>query len=442
LECGSTVDSRTRSLPIEGTKESGGRRRLLLLLGLLIACESNVRQGAPAESIPALQGVADAGPLRVGDACRGRTLPQIEQPLFPTVSLVMPDGTARLIDPAVTDLSDFQYGTPVCLADAATPDGYFSYLCAADQHCADGYCDNALSRGERTFCRSECGSDADCGGRRCCGDSTLLTCGPTFASDRRGCHCETPADGGPAREAPSTCGRCDFSCCGSQCLNLGNDDRNCGACGHVCGADAPFCNNGTCSAPACMPGVSNADGGTCENCCGDRCCGAGEHCCAVPNQITVSMACVSEDVPCPVGCVTCMCAAPDTPIETPDGERAIDSLAVGDRVVSVERGVRVIVPIARVVRTPAPPSHVIVQVVLADGRIVEMSPGHPTADGRTFADLAPGERLGEVAIAGVQLVPYAHSYTVDILPASTSGVYFAAGAAVGSTLLAADSAGR
>jgi hypothetical protein len=67
--------------------------------------------------------------------------------------------------------------------------------------------------------------------------------------------------------------------------------------------------------------------------------------------------------------------------------------------------------------------------------VLRISPRHPTADGRWFADLAPGDHLGEVAVLAVRVVPYDMEETFDILPASTTGHYFAAGALVGSTLL-------
>jgi hypothetical protein len=63
-----------------------------------------------------------------------------------------------------------------------------------------------------------------------------------------------------------------------------------------------------------------------------------------------------------------------------------------------------------------------------------MSPGHPTADGRFFGDLEVGDDLGGIEIVGAALVPYRESHTHDILPASDTGVYFAGGVPVGSTL--------
>jgi hypothetical protein len=76
----------------------------------------------------------------------------------------------------------------------------------------------------------------------------------------------------------------------------------------------------------------------------------------------------------------------------------------------------------------------VVRVTSTDGRVLEISPGHPTADGRTFGDLRAGTRLDGAVITSAQVVPYRHAYTYDILPMSQSGDYFAAGMLIGSTL--------
>ena len=122
-----------------------------------------------------------------------------------------------------------------------------------------------------------------------------------------------------------------------------------------------------------------------------------------------------------MGCVTCMCASPDTPVDTPEGERAIGELSPGDLVFSMEGGERVIVPVLRVNRTPVPPEHAMARVLFADGRAIAMSPGHPTADGRSFGDLAPGDRLGVREIQSVQSVPYGYAFTGPLLARQLSG---------------------
>ncbi|MEP6653143.1 MAG: hypothetical protein ABJA82_07275 [Myxococcales bacterium] len=102
---------------------------------------------------------------------------------------------------------------------------------------------------------------------------------------------------------------------------------------------------------------------------------------------------------------------------------------------SQHRGTLMAVPIVATSRSAVRHHHV-VRVTLESGRIVEMSAGHPTTDGRTFGDLIVGAYLGSVRVAMVQVVAYEHPFTYDILPASDSGTYVAAGALVGSTMAA------
>jgi CubicO group peptidase (beta-lactamase class C family) len=98
-----------------------------------------------------------------------------------------------------------------------------------------------------------------------------------------------------------------------------------------------------------------------------------------------------------------MCAAPDTPIATPQGDRPISELAPGDLVYSVEAAGVVVVPILRVGSTPVV-NHRVVRVELAGGTVLEVSAGHPTADGRTFADLLNGGQLGGTRLLGRKTV--------------------------------------
>jgi hypothetical protein len=128
------------------------------------------------------------------------------------------------------------------------------------------------------------------------------------------------------------------------------------------------------------------------------------------------------------------CAAPDTPIATPAGERPIAELRVGDLVYSVDRAAIRVVPVVRVGSTPVSGHHVM-RLVLADGVVLEIRPGHPTADGRLFSELKAGAKLDEQhVIVSAEIIPYRHERTYDILPQSSSGAYFAGGALIGSTL--------
>jgi hypothetical protein len=127
------------------------------------------------------------------------------------------------------------------------------------------------------------------------------------------------------------------------------------------------------------------------------------------------------------------CNAPDTPIATPSGNRPIAALASGDLVYSIHQGQMSIVPIAEA-RRQAQHDHHVMRLQLATGVVLHISPTHPTADGRTLGDLAADDRLDGVRVVSAELVPYRHSHTYDILPASDTGTYYAGGVLVGSTL--------
>ncbi len=139
------------------------------------------------------------------------------------------------------------------------------------------------------------------------------------------------------------------------------------------------------------------------------------------------------DGTCPVGCPGCVCASPDTPIATPAGDVPIAALRAGDLVYSMHHGALAIVPIRQTHREPVSHHHV-VRITLESGAVLEISARHPTADGRSFADLSRGDRLDGVAIQSTAVIPYAQPYTYDVLPDSDSGSYFAGGVLIGSTL--------
>jgi hypothetical protein len=165
-----------------------------------------------------------------------------------------------------------------------------------------------------------------------------------------------------------------------------------------------------------------------------QCCDPGQLCCLIMAGPWSTQCVDPVDGTCPVGDPLAVCAAPDTPVATPDGDRPMADLAVGDLVYSVHERAIVAVPLTRVHQTPVS-DHEVVRVVLSSGRTLEVSAPHPTADGRTFGDLGAGDLLDGVPIVSVEPIAYPHGFTHDILPASETGTYFAAGVAIGSTLL-------
>jgi hypothetical protein len=125
-------------------------------------------------------------------------------------------------------------------------------------------------------------------------------------------------------------------------------------------------------------------------------------------------------------------------IATPQGDRPIAELDVGDLVYSIDGDAIVAVPILATKREPAQ-GHAVPRLSLKDGGVLEISAGHPTADGRFFADLRPGDHLGQAQVEAVVTVPYRYAFTHDILPASSTHAYFAGGALIGSTFDSGDS---
>jgi hypothetical protein len=102
------------------------------------------------------------------------------------------------------------------------------------------------------------------------------------------------------------------------------------------------------------------------------------------------------------------------------------------------RGQRITGVVLETGHMQAPLGHEVVRLSLADGRTLTVSPGHPTADGRTVGVLRPGDRYDGTLVARATLIPYA-GVTWDLLPSGPTGTYFVNGVLLGSTLLHAGS---
>ncbi len=266
---------------------------------------------------------------------------------------------------------------------------------------------------------------------------------PTHALDAGGPGVDAAAnaDAGyvcPLPPAPSCCilgpGGCTES---SSPATYGGNDH----CAYVCEGNGQIYPDGSCPAPC--DDAGSADASSTDPCPPGTC--------RFPNE--PSSAClppggpISNQLPdggpalggcCACGADgfcsgACICASPDTPIATPAGERSIASLVVGDLVYSIDHARKLAVPIREIHRTPVK-NHRVVEVVLRDGPTLRISPVHPTADGRVFADLRAGDWLGGREVVSASVVPYGHDATYDILPDSDTGTYFAGGALIGSTL--------
>ncbi len=235
--------------------------------------------------------------------------------------------------------------------------------------------------------------------------------------------------GGRSGDCNPPCGT-GLLCCAGKCVNAANDILNCGSCGNTCAQQHPFCDQGTCEDAPCKGAACTVN----AFCCGTNCCGLNQLCCVVPVGPVGPPQCTDPvDGTCPPGNPGGICAHPDTPVATPLGERAINSLRVGDLVYSVDRGAITAVPIVSVIQRPVS-DHVVVRAQLDTGAVLSISPLHPTADGRSFAELKPGDDLMGATVLRVERVAYDAPFTHDILPRSETGSYFAGGALIGSSL--------
>jgi hypothetical protein len=132
-------------------------------------------------------------------------------------------------------------------------------------------------------------------------------------------------------------------------------------------------------------------------------------------------------------CPICLAAA--TTIHTPNGPVRVTEIRVGMIVwTEAEDGSRVAAPVVAVGSMSVPAGHMMVHLVLRDGRELLVSPGHKTGDGRPLGALNQGDRVDGSTVVRWELVPYAGERTYDFLPAGATGHYWANGILLSSTL--------
>lgn len=132
----------------------------------------------------------------------------------------------------------------------------------------------------------------------------------------------------------------------------------------------------------------------------------------------------------PNGCPYPICLSPDTRIKTNTIQKRVADIKEGDLVLTDnEKPVKVLKTNKVEVK-----NHKILKVTLNDATVLEVSPGHPTADGRLFKDLKWGDSLDKRLVVEIKQILYNYKYTYDILPDSSTGNYYANGVLIGSTL--------
>jgi hypothetical protein len=151
----------------------------------------------------------------------------------------------------------------------------------------------------------------------------------------------------------------------------------------------------------------------------------------IDGVVTVTSRTPSGPPPCPI------CLAASTLIDTPAGAVRVTDIVPGMTVWTASPdGTRVAAMVLEAGSTQVPAGHLMVHLTLADGREIQASPGHLTADGSPLGTLSVGDRLDGSTVARWELLPYVGDRTYDLLPAGPTGTYWANGILLSSTLAA------
>jgi len=130
-----------------------------------------------------------------------------------------------------------------------------------------------------------------------------------------------------------------------------------------------------------------------------------------------------------------ICLARGTLIDTPGGPVPVEQIHTGMTVWTVDESrLRVPAGVAEIAQTAVPPSFQVIMVKLNDGRTVTASPGHPSADGRALGDHKIGDTLDGMLVTAVGYMTYNGNTTYDLLPGGATGLYWANGILLKSTL--------
>ena len=130
-----------------------------------------------------------------------------------------------------------------------------------------------------------------------------------------------------------------------------------------------------------------------------------------------------------------ICLARGTLIDAPGGPVPVEQLSKGMAVWTVdESGERVAAVVNETASTPVPSSFQVIRVIVNDGRSVTASASHPSAAGQALGGYQVGDTLDGALVVEVERLAYDSGATYDLLPSGSTGLYWANGVLLRSTL--------
>jgi hypothetical protein len=255
--------------------------------------------------------------------------------------------------------------------------------CAADHYCDGGTCLPKRAVGEMCDDAGQC-ANGTCVDGYCCDGACTGQCEA----------CDVPSHEGQCFQVTGAPHGTRSACTGS------------GVCQGACGSSRPACDYPTvqCRTQSCSAGSltmsANCSAGNCPapvtTSCSPYVCAGATSC---RTSCDVQSDCASTAFYCDLVSRTCQitCFAAGTPVDTPSGLRAIETLQRGDLVYGfdVQRGERTMERVLEVERKLTAGG--LVRMRLGDGSFVDVTPEHPvwTEDGGfvRVAELASGDKL-------------------------------------------------
>lgn len=198
------------------------------------------------------------------------------------------------------------------------------------------------------------------------------------------------------------------------------------------GATEPGYNTGDYDGTVLSPTQDGTGSGASSGCKTNADCVSGYECVDVSPVVRegiVNMQCHLIGSPLPI------CLSGEAKISVPGGNVLVKEMKEGAAIWTVDQsGKKIAGTVLAFGKTAAPAGHKVVHLTLSTGYELFVSPGHKIADGRAVGELRVGDELQSAKVVAAELIPYAEKYTYDILPSGETGMYFANGILLQSTL--------